>query len=169
MEDENQMIKLKTDDGNILEISMKAAKRSQIIKNMIEADQEKTNEYDIKKVDFNSLKKIKEYLEHYESIEPKAIPKPMRNADFKECVDEWDYNFIGKEENIEILLNLINSANFLDIKPLIDLLAAKIAHKIKKINSSTIRSTFGIGDLNDREKKQLKDDTDYLEKNLNKI
>ena len=68
MEDENQMIKLKTDDGNILEISMKAAKRSQIIKNMIEADQEKTNEYDIKKVDFNSLKKIKEYLEHYESI-----------------------------------------------------------------------------------------------------
>ena len=40
---------------------------------------------------------------------------------------------------------------------------------IKKINSSTIRSTFGIKDLNDREKKQLKDDTDYLEKNLNKI
>ena len=168
MEDQKELVKLKSEDGVIVELSRKAAMRSELIKTTME-NYPDFDVLDVKKVNGDSLSKIKEYLEHYESIEPKAIPQPMRNADFKECVDEWDYNFIGKEENIEILLNLINSANFLDIKPLIDLLAAKIAHKIKKINSSTIRSTFGIKDLNDREKKQLKDDTDYLEKNLNKI
>ena len=57
----------------------------------------------------------------------------MKNFEFKEIVDGWDYDYIGKEENIEILENLIMSASFLDIKPLIDLLAAKIAHKIKTV------------------------------------
>ena len=71
MEDKNQMIKLKTEDGQILEISMKAAQRSNIIKNLIETDQEHLYEYEIKKVNYDALKKIREYLEHYESIEPK--------------------------------------------------------------------------------------------------
>ena len=86
----------------------------------------------------------------------------MKNFEFKEIVDEWDYDYIGKEENIEILENLIESASFLDIKPLIDLLAAKIAHKIKSINSSTIRNIFGIKKLSDKEREQLKVDKETL-------
>ena len=57
MEDKNQMIKLKTEDGQILEISMKAAQRSNIIKNLIETDQEHLYEYEIKKVNYDALKK----------------------------------------------------------------------------------------------------------------
>ena len=162
MEDKNQMIKLKTEDGQILEISMKAAQRSNIIKYLIETDQEHLYEYEIKLVNYDALKKIREYLEHYESIEPKKIPKPLKNFEFKEIVDGWDYDYIGKEENIEILENLIMSASFLDIKPLIDLLAAKIAHKIKSINSSTIRNIFGIKKLSDKEREQLKVDKETL-------
>ena len=56
MEDKNQMIKLKTEDGQILEISMKAAQRSNIIKNLIETDQEHLYEYEIKKVNYDALK-----------------------------------------------------------------------------------------------------------------
>ena len=95
-------------------------------------------------------------------LSQKKIPKPLKNFEFKEIVDGWDYDYIGKEENIEILENLIKSASFLDIKPLIDLLAAKIAHKIKSINSSTIRNIFGIKKLSDKEREQLKVDKETL-------
>ena len=82
-------------------------------------------------------------------------------------MDEWDYNFIGKVDDNETLENLILAANFLNIRPLLILLAAKIASKIRGVNTQTIRNVFGIKELNDEERKQFKADKDYLEQNIN--
>ena len=169
MEDQNELVlvKLKSIDGKIVQLSKKAAMRSVFLKNTMENYSEFT-ELDLKKVNGDSLSKIKDYLEHYESIEPKEIKRPLSD-NFKDCVDEWDYEFIGKEENIETLMNLINAASFMDIDPLINLLSAKIAHKIKGISTPTIRNTFGIKELNKEEKNKFEEETDIVEKNINKI
>ena len=96
--------------------------------------------------------------------EPKEVERPLRSKDFKECVNEFDYQFVSKIENYDELKNLILSANFLNIKPLINLLSANIAHKIKGINTSTIRNTFNIKELNKQEQKQFDEDKAIIEK-----
>ena len=166
MDDPNKEIKLRTDDGKVVELSKKAAERSEILKGMIE-DYPDESELQVKNIKGDALIKIKEYLEHYEETEPKEVPKPLKSNDFKECVDEWDYNFIGKIDDNDTLENLILAANFLNIKPLLILLAAKIASKIKGVNTQTIRNIFGINELNNEEKKQFKEDKEYLEQNIN--
>ena len=166
MDDPNKTIKIRTEDGKVVELSKKAAERSEILKGMIE-DYPDDDELQVKSVKGDSLMKIKEYLEHYEEIEPKEVAKPLKGTEFKDCVDEWDYNFIGKVDDNETLENLILAANFLNIKPLLILLAAKIASKIKGVNTQTIRNVFGITDLNTEEKKQFKEDKEYLEQNIN--
>ena len=166
MDNPNRLIKVQGDDETIVEMTAKAAERSVILKDMIENYPDDPI-YKVKSVNGETLKKIKEYLEHYSNIEPPIVPKPLKSADFKECVDEWDYNFIGKVDDNETLENLILAANFLNIKPLLILLAAKIASKIKDVNTQTIRSVFGIEDLNNEEKEQFKADKKYLEDNTN--
>ena len=166
MEDPSKTIKVRTDDGKVVELSKKAVERSEILKGMIE-DYPDESELQVKNIKGDALIKIKEYLEHYEETEPKEVPKPLKSNDFKECVDEWDYNFIGKVDDNETLENLILAANFLNIKPLLILLAAKIASKIKGVDTQTIRTVFGINELNEEEKKQFKDDKNYLEQNVN--
>ena len=166
MDDPNKLVKIRTEDGKVVELSKKAAERSEILKGMIE-DYPDDPELHIKSVKGDALLKIKEYLEHYEVSEPKEVTKPLKSNDFKECVDEWDYDFIGKVEDNEVLENLILAANFLNIKPLLILLAAKIASKIRGVNTQTIRGVFGIKDLNNEEKMQFKADKEYLEQNIN--
>ena len=166
MDDPNKEIKLRSEDGKIVELSKKAAEKSEILKGMIE-DYPDDTEIQVKSVKGEALIKIKEYLEHYEEIPPKEVSKPVKSNDFKECVDEWDYNFIGKIDDNDTLENLILAANFLNIKPLLILLAAKIASKIKGVNTQTIRNIFGINELNNEEKKQFKEDKEYLEQNIN--
>ena len=63
---------------------------------------------------------------------------------------------------------MISARIYLDIKPLLNLLSAKIGHKIKGINTGTIRTVFGIKDLNEEEKKQFDEDKKILEQqNIN--
>ena len=162
----DKKITLVSSDGEKLEISSKAVQRSVLVKGIIE-DYPDDAEVPLNNVKSNILKKIKEYLEHYENTEPKEIERPLPSQNFKECVDEWDYDFIGKVDDNETLENLILAANFLNIKPLLILLAAKIASKIKGVNTQTIRTVFGINELNEEEKKQFIEDKNYLEQNVN--
>ena len=157
-------INIKTEiDGKIIELSNKAAERSEILKGMLQ-DYPDSPELTVKNVRGDDLLKIKEYLEHYKNEEPKEVERPLKSKDFKECVNEFDYQFVSKIGNYEELKNLILSANFLNIKPLINLLSANIAHKIRGINTSTIRNTFNIKELNKQEQKQFDEDKGIIEK-----
>ena len=160
----DKLIKIKTEiDEKIIELSIKAAERSEILKGMLQ-DYPDSPELTVKYVKGDDLSKIKEYLEHYKNEEPKEVDRPLKSKDFKECVNEFDYQFVSKIGNYEELKNLILSANFLNIKPLINLLSAYIAHKIKGINTSTIRNTFNIKELNKQEQKQFDEDKAIIEK-----
>jgi len=54
----------------------------------------------------------------------------------------------------------------MDIKPLLELAAAKVACTIRGTTTESIRKDFGITDLNDQEKAQIEKDKQYLEQNL---
>ena len=114
MEDNKIILILISQEGEKVELSEKAAIRSKLIKNMREINPDSI-EFPLT-LNINILKKVKDYLEHYENENPKKIEKPLLYEDFKLCVDEWDYNYIDLD--INIIFDLIEAANYMDINGL---------------------------------------------------
>jgi S-phase kinase-associated protein 1 len=160
--DSGKTIKVKSSDGKVIELSTKAASRSKLLSGIIE-DFPEDSEFPLNKINGATLEKVKEYLSHYQDSEPRQIEKPLQK-DFKDCVDEWDYKFIG-DDNSQILA-LIFAANFMDIKPLLELAAAKVATLIRGTTTESIRKDFEIKDISEEEDKQMQKDKSYLEQNL---
>ena len=161
--DEDFVIKITTKDAKTIEIPKKAASRSTIIKGMIE-DFPDNNEFPLNSLNSIVLEKVKEYLVHYQDIEPEKIEAPLKSNNFKECVTEWDYNYLG--EDIDLIFELVNASNYLDIKPLYELSSAKLGSKIKGMTSENIKKDFEIPELTNEEKEQIMKDKQYLEDNL---
>ncbi len=72
-----------------------------------------------------TLRKIVEYMEHYKDAKPPEIEKPLRSSKMEQVVPEWDAKFVDAPQ--ETLFELILGANYMDIKPLLDLTCAKVA------------------------------------------
>ena len=161
--DVDKTIKVKSNDNVVVELSSKAAAKSGLLKGIIE-DYPEDSEFPLTSVDGKTLEKVKEYLTHYQEENPNKIEKPLKSNKFEECANEWDLKFIG--DNNDTVLALILAANFMDIKPLLELAAAKVACIIRGTTTESIRKDFGITDLNDQEKKQIETDKKYLEENL---
>ena len=163
MEETVPKIRVKSQvDQSVIEISKNSAKKSEMLKGLLN-DYPDSPELTVNEVNGKALEKIKEYLDHYEKEEPKDVQRPFKSKDLKECLTEFDYNFVNSFENYDELKNLLLAANFMNIKSLINLLSATIAHKIKGFNTSDVRNTFGIKELNQEEEKLFNDDIKYIE------
>ena len=161
--DEGKTIKLKSKDGQVFDLLSKAASKSGLLKGIL-VDYPEDSEIPLNKINGATLKKVIEYLNHYKDNEPTAIQKPLKDKDFSKCVPSWDYDFLGDDNNE--ILDIIRAANFLDIKPLIELASAKIASKIRGTTTESIRKEFGIENFSKEEEEQINKDKDYLERNL---
>ena len=162
--DVDKKITLVSSDGEKVEISAKAVQKSVLVKGILE-DYPDDAEVPLNNVKSNILKKIKEYLEHYENDEPKEIDRPLPSNNFKDCVQEWDYNFI--DTDLDLIFELILGANYMDIKPLLELASAKVASIIKGKTTEEIRKTFNItNDFTPEEEQQILEENKWCMENL---
>ncbi len=161
--DSDAIIKLKTGDGKEIELSKKAAKRSGLLKGIFEDFPDNT-EFPVNQVNGDTLEKVKEYLVYYQDQEPPKIDVPLKSTNFKQCISEWDNNYLG--EDIDLIFNLLNAANYMDIEPLLNLTSAKLGSKIKGITSESVKKEFEIPPLTNEEQDQVIDLKKYLEKNI---
>ena len=162
--DVDKKITLVSSDGKKVEISNKAVQRSVLVKGIIE-DYPDDAEVPLNNVKSDILNKIKEYLEHYENTEPKEIERPLPSQNFKECVDEWDNNYI--DVDLDLIFELILGANYMDIKPLLELASAKVASIIKGKTTEEIRQTLHItNDFTPEEEQQILEENKWCMENL---
>ena len=150
----SNIIKLKSSDGEIFEIKEKCFLRSNYYK-IIKDISNPNEEIPLKEVDSKALVKIIEYLNHYENEDPKEIPKPMPSPDLKQFLSEWDYNYIILL-SIQEIVNLINAANYLNIKELVNLCSARLASEMTNCPIEEAREKFGIvADMTQEEADEL--------------
>ena len=162
--DVDKKITLVSSDGEKVEISSKAVQKSVLVKGILE-DYPDDAEVPLNNVKSNILKKIKEYLEHYENEEPKEIERPLASQNYQECVSEWDFNYI--EIDLDQIFELILGANYMDIKPLLELASAKVASIIKGKTTEEIRKTFNItNDFTPEEEQQIREENQWCLDNL---
>lgn len=81
-------------DQGKFEIEENVAKKSQLLKNMIE-DTGVEEEIYLPNVKSQPLEKIIKYCEHYKNSEPAEIEKPLPSPSLNGLVDPWDEEFIN--------------------------------------------------------------------------
>ena len=86
-------VTLLTSDQGKFEIEQAVAKKSQMLKNIIE-DTGIQQEIYLPNVKSAPLQKIITYCDHYRNSDPPEIEKPLSKANLKELVDPWDEKFI---------------------------------------------------------------------------
>jgi len=134
-------------------IDKKAAKKSQLLKECIEDDEDFK---ELKFIDINSkyLKLIIEFLEHYKDSEPKLPPVPLKDSNIMQYLDEWSQIFISKLK-LEDIICLINASNFMIIDCLQQICCGIIASEMVDRPVEEIQKLFGIEyDMTEEELKE---------------
>lgn len=153
-------------DNHKVQIDSKSAEKSVLLRGLI-IDYSEDTDIPINEITGKILNKIVEWLIHWRDAEPKIIPKPLPSADFKEATEEWNVEWISQfslEDNYEIIV----AANYMDIKPLLDLSCARIAIEFKGKSIEEIREKFEIPiDMTDEEQQQIEEE--YRNERLKKM
>ena len=153
---ESPKIKLKSVDNIIFEVPVDILKKVKLISDILDESSKEEQIINLKEINGKYLEKIIDYLKHYKDFEPKEIPKPFPERTDDEFLrgilnDDWTFNFL-QQFSLEELINLINSADYLGINGLINILGAKIAHEMCNSEVEEAAKKFGIEcDMTDEE------------------
>jgi len=91
-----------------------------------------------------------------------TLSQPLKSSNLSAVVGEWDANFVDLPQ--ETLFELILAANYMDIKPLLDLACAKVASMIKGKKPEEIRKTFNIAnDFTPEQERQVLEENKWAE------
>lgn len=144
-----------------MEVTATAAMSSRLLKTMIEGDEEETG-FNVEVVSSSVLRKVIQYLEYHTTIPSKEVKKPLEHKNMVDLVGEFDADFINVDKTI--IFDLVEAANYMDIKPLMDLCFTKVASLIKGESVEKIRETLGIvNDWTVEESEQIKKDNLWVE------
>ncbi|KAL7412799.1 putative negative regulator sulfur controller-3 [Mrakia frigida] len=158
-------VTLETSDKETFSVDKEVAERSVMLKNMLEDVGDSPDQaIPLPNVTANVLKKVLEYCEHH-----RTDPLPVasdENADENRRrttdIGEWDAKFIAVDQ--EMLFEIILAANYLDIKPLLDVGCKTVANMIKGKTPEEIRKLFNIqNDFTPEEEAQIKKENEWAE------
>ncbi|KAL6869532.1 E3 ubiquitin ligase complex SCF subunit scon-3 [Amphichorda felina] len=161
-----QKIWLQSSDQATIEVDRTVVERSMLIKNLLEdlgADNiTATNPIPVQNVNEAVLRKVIEWCEHHRN-DPMQSQDDESDARKKTTeIEEWDQKFMQVDQ--EMLFEIILAANYLDIKPLLDVGCKTVANMIKGKSPEEIRKTFNItNDFTPEEEEQIRRENEWAE------
>jgi len=152
-------VKLQSIDEQEFEVPIDVAKMSETVKHMIEdigGDQ-----IPLPNVTGKILQKVIDYCKfHLEHPTPPSEEK--KDEKRTDDIIPWDQTFCNVDQ--ATLFELILAANYLDIKPLLDLTCKTVANMIKGKTPEEIRKTFNIkNDFTPEEEEQVRKENEWCE------
>ena len=157
-------VKLVTSEGEVVEVDVEVASKSVLIKGMID-DSGVEEEIPLPNVKRSILNKIIEFCNHIKDNTPPEIEKPLRSNNLGDVASPWYAEFVNLDQ--EVLFELILAANYLDIKPLLELSCAKVASLIKNRSIQDIRKFFNIeNDFTPEEEAQIMEENKWAEESF---
>lgn len=154
-------IKLISKDDQTFEVAKHVAELSVTIKNMLEDIGDIDTPIPLPNVSGAILKKILEYCQHYID-NPTAAVEGQKDEKRTDDITPWEQNYCQIDNTA--LFDLILAANYLDIKPLLDLTCKTVANMIKGKSPEEIRNTFHIkNDFTPEEEDQVRKENEWCE------
>ncbi len=135
--DFSEDIQLVCKTGEIFSVDKSIAVQSEFISNTMACDQTAT-EFSLD-VDAKQMEQAINYMKYHHNNPSKDIEKPLTKP-LEELVDKWDMDFVDSMGNDD-LLTLTPIANYLNIRPLLELLCAKLA-TLLKAEKITLNKSF---------------------------
>merc|ERR1711997_1359591 len=123
-------------DGEVIEVDVASAEMSILIKGLIE-DGGTDDDIPVAQVNRPIMEKVIVFCEHAKDNPPPEIEKPLSSTDLSQVVDQWHADYVNVDQ--EMLFEVVMAANYLDIKPLLELSCAKVASMIKGKSVQEIR------------------------------
>jgi S-phase kinase-associated protein 1 len=163
MDVEEGKVNLISKEGESFPVPVAVASMSELVKSMMDEDNEDdTPEIPLPNVKADVLKKVIEFCEHHKEEPMTEIEKPLKSQQMSEVVQKWYADFVNVEQ--VLLFELILAANYMDIKPLLDLTCATVASMIKGKTPEEIRTTFNISnDFSPEEEAQVREENKWCE------
>ncbi|KAJ3155256.1 E3 ubiquitin ligase complex SCF subunit scon-3 [Geranomyces michiganensis] len=157
---------LQASDGQQFTISKPVAERSMLLKNMLDDVGENEQAIPLPNVSGPILASVIEYCEHHKD---EAVPAAEDDDKVFEAsrkkpddIDQWDAAFMKQGKGNEELFEIILAANYLDIKPLLDLGCKTVANMIKGKTPEQIREMFNIeNDFTPDEEEQIRRENEW--------
>ncbi|KAB5558690.1 Skp1 family, dimerization domain-containing protein [Coniochaeta sp. 2T2.1] len=140
------------------------AERSVLIRNMIEdlGDDQMTQPIPIMNVNEAVLKKVIEWCEHHRNDPIQPADEEADTRKKTTDIEEWDQKFMQVDQ--EMLFEIILAANYMDIKPLLDVGCKTVANMIKGKSPEEIRKTFNItNDFTPEEEEHIRRENEWAE------
>ncbi|CAL8582067.1 MAG: hypothetical protein L6R36_000484 [Xanthoria steineri] len=157
-------IKLQSSDNVEIAVDRDVAERSILIKNMMEdlGDGIMAEAIPIPNVNEPVLRKVIEWCVQHRSDPPSSADEDTDSRKKTTDIDEWDQKFMQVDQ--EMLFEIILAANYLDIKPLLDVGCKTVANMIKGKSPEEIRKTFNIqNDFTPEEEDQIRRENEWAE------
>ncbi|KAJ8662558.1 E3 ubiquitin ligase complex SCF subunit sconC [Lichtheimia ornata] len=153
-------VKLISSDNEDFTVDKAVAERSVLIKNMLEDVGDSDAPIPLPNVNAKILRKVIEWCDHHRNdpMVSQQDEQDRRNTD----IDEWDQKYMEVDQ--ETLFDVILAANYLDIKPLLDVGCKTVANMIKGKSAEEIRRTFNItNDFTPEEEAQIRKENEWAE------
>lgn len=163
MEVDEGNVNLVSKEGDSFSIAVEVAKMSELVKSMMEEDaEEDVTEIPLPNVKASVLQKVIEFCVHHKEESMTEIEKPLKSQNMADVVQKWYADYVDVEQ--VVLFELILAANYMDIKPLLDLTCATVASMIKGKTPEEIRTTFNISnDFSPEEEAQVREENKWCE------
>jgi len=154
-------VKLQSVDGAEVEVPVEVAKMSETVKHLIE-DIGGDQVIPLPNVTGKTLNKVIDYCKYH--LEHPAPPSEEKKEEKRtDDILLWDLEFCKVLDQAS-LFELILAANYLDIKPLLDLTCKTVANMIKGKTPEDIRRTFNIkNDFTPEEEEQVRKENEWCE------
>lgn len=166
-ESKPRMIRLKTCDNEVFNVELDVVKAaSQTIKTMVDdlniGDDDTDEEIPVSKVTAAILKKVIEWAQHHKDDNLAAADEEDTRERRTDDIPQWDQEFLKVDQGT--LFELIQAANFLDIKGLLDVTCKTVANMIKGKSPEEIRKTFNIAnDFTPEEEATIREENKWAE------
>ena len=151
-----------TDGGSTHEMPLAHARMSGTIANMLDDidEEEGDTTIPIPKMKGATMEKVVAFCAHH----PDAPLNPTEEQQLEmrtKPLEGWDLDFVNV--SLAMLFEMILAANFLDLKPMLDVTCKAVAEMIKGKTPDEIKKVFGVeGEFTEEEKAQVKLDNPWL-------
>lgn len=161
---EEKIVKLRSSQEVEFELPVKAAMVSELVKDSIENEDDETQTVDVIRVSTDCLSKVVDFLKHNDEEQMLEIPTPLNGNTFEEVMTQtWFQEFVDENNTSQdMLFELLTAANYMGIKPLLDLACLKVTFQLNGKNAEEIRTILNLPELTPEEEVQARSEHPWI-------
>jgi len=154
------MVTLQSVDEQKFQVTIKSAKMSETIKNLLE-DATAGEPIPLPNITGKILALVVQYC-NYHSEHPTVVSEEKKDEKRTDDIIPWDLDFCKVDQ--ATLFELVLASNYLDIAELLNLTCKTIANMIKGKTPKEIKQAFGVKrDFTPEEEEEVRKDNNWLD------